>query len=74
MAPEQTDCVLGAQNKERIRALERDVGEVKGAMIMIRDNLITRPTWTVVIVISLLSSGLSIAVGVILTMIRVWPK
>jgi len=56
------DCVLGATNKNEIFNLEKRVGAVEQAIIDIRDKLLGRPSWAVMVIITMLSS---ICVGLI---------
>ena len=49
-------CVQGAQNEQRIIALERDIGEVKTDIHDMKEGLLCRPSWAVCMLITILSS------------------
>lgn len=60
------NCVLGAKNEQRIISLEKRIGSVEKAVIDIRDRLLGRPSWAVMLIITMLSS---ISVGLIVKVI-----
>lgn len=70
MPPENLNCVLGVQNKERIVALERDMHDIKGDIRDIKDTLLKRPSWAVTITIGLLMSALTASITVIGILMR----
>ena len=62
-----SDCIWGAQNRERIKTLEKSQEETRISLeksnaeiwkviTEIRDKLIGRPSWAVCIIITMLSS------------------
>ena len=58
------DCVQGAENKQKIIALENkmdndikpQIKELFDAVTSIKDTLLQRPSWAVTVIITLLSS------------------
>lgn len=53
-------CAKGIKNEQRIIALERDIVEIKKAVKDMRDGLLSRPSWFITVVITLLT-GLTMA-------------
>jgi delta-aminolevulinic acid dehydratase/porphobilinogen synthase len=49
-------CMLGMQHQEQIQALNKALDEMKRDIKEIKDKLILRPTWSVMIIISVLSA------------------
>ena len=49
-------CVKGTENEQRIIALERDVGEIKRDIKDMKEGLLKRPSWTITVIITLLTS------------------
>lgn len=65
MTEEKKGCVLGATNEQRVKSLEARMLTVENGIADIRDRLLGRPAWPVVIIITALSSlcvGLAVRV------------
>ena len=61
------NCVLGTKNETKIKDVERRMGIVEQAVLDIREKLIGRPSWTVVFIITTLtSSSLAMATAIIM--------
>ena len=72
--PNGKECIIGAEVKARVEVLEENWRETKKTFSRmftelkeIRELLSGRPTWTVLTVVSLLSS---LSVGLIVTLLR----
>lgn len=62
MSHDSQDCSYGVENRQRIISLEEKTGKMDKVITDIRDNLLTRPTWGVLIVITILSNAV-VALG-----------
>ena len=49
-------CVKGTENEQRIIALERDMSELKEGVNDIKNGLLKRPSWSVTVIITILTA------------------
>lgn len=67
MSEDKIECVLGATNFQRINSLEKRAEKFETAITEIRDRLLGRPSWAVLIIITAMSS---LIVGLILALLN----
>lgn len=58
MAGEETSCVLGARNEQRIQAIEKSLVNINTVITEIRDKLLGRPSWVILFMFTGMSSSL----------------
>jgi len=64
-------CVQGATNAEKVKGLEARMKKVEEAITDMRDGLLKRPSWSVTIVITILSSLTFASLTFSFTIIRI---
>ena len=66
-------CTKGVKNEQRIVALERDMGEIKDAVSDMRDGLLSRPSWVITVIITILSGITMASLTFAFTILRMIP-
>lgn len=66
MEDDKDGCGYGRVVENRVSTLEREMGEVRGTLVEIRDKLLQRPSWSICIIITMLSS---VSVGLFVAMV-----